>query len=180
MVLGRAVGSRRAGAAGGFEILEAGRRRRVGARLAFAAGGIWPVVRVAQAGCARHAGGGRGAVGHEHGVGLCVYAVSGEGLPWRQLAWTFPVILLLSGLPLTVAGVGVREVLSMVFLGWYGVPAAEAVAASPPDLRHGGSGLLGAAVLAREEAVQARCQARGPVASVSVIIPVLNEAEPCR
>lgn len=111
-------------------------------------------------------------------LGLCVYAVSGDGLPWRQLAWTFPVILLLSGLPLTVAGVGVREVLSIVFLGWYGVPAAEAVAASL--LYFSGTvawGLLGGTVLAREEAVQARCQGRGPAESVSVIIPVLNEAE---
>ena len=38
---------------------------------------------------------------------LIVRAVAGGSLPWLKLAWTFPVVMMLSCLPITVAGAGV-------------------------------------------------------------------------
>jgi uncharacterized membrane protein YbhN (UPF0104 family) len=57
-------------------------------------------------------------------------AVSTAPLPWPQLAWTFPAITALSCLPFTVAGAGLRELAALTFLSGYGIPAADAVAAS--------------------------------------------------
>jgi glycosyltransferase 2 family protein len=57
-------------------------------------------------------------------------AVTQTEVPWSQLLWTFPVISLLTALPITMAGAGVREGAALVLLGWFGVPAADAVAAA--------------------------------------------------
>ena len=63
-------------------------------------------------------------------LAVCLQAVSREPIAWLQLAWTFPIISVVSALPITVAGVGVRDSAAMVLLGWYHVPMANAVAAS--------------------------------------------------
>ena len=66
-----------------------------------------------------------------HGVMiLSLAAVSDAPIPWLQLLWVFPIISMLTSMPISIAGVGVREAGAMVLLGWYGVPAGEAVAAS--------------------------------------------------
>ena len=115
------------------------------------------------------------------GVFAClVRAVAGDSLPWLQLAWTFPVIMMLSCLPITVAGAGVREMLSLAFLGLYGVPAADCVGAAVLTfLCKITWGLIGGALLCREGAVQERAASKiaHEDKTISIIIPALNEAD---
>jgi rSAM/selenodomain-associated transferase 2 len=107
-----------------------------------------------------------------------VRAVAGESLPWLKLAWTFPAVMMLSCLPITVAGAGVREMLAMTFLGLYGVPPGDCVAAALLTFVCKVSwALIGGAVLARETSVQERAKLRRDAATVSVIVPALNEAD---
>jgi rSAM/selenodomain-associated transferase 2 len=109
---------------------------------------------------------------------LNVRAVAGESLPWLKLAWTFPAVMMLSCMPITVAGAGVREMLAMTFLGLYGVPPGDCVGAALLTFVCKVSwALIGGAVLARETSVQERVKPRGDAASISVIIPALNEAD---
>jgi hypothetical protein len=42
-----------------------------------------------------------------------VQAVTRTSVDWAQAAWTFPVITLISCMPFTVAGAGVREVAAL-------------------------------------------------------------------
>jgi uncharacterized protein (TIRG00374 family) len=63
-------------------------------------------------------------------LALCLNAVSVEPIPWAQLAWTFPVISVVSALPVTFAGLGVRDSASVVLFGLCHVPASTAIAAS--------------------------------------------------
>ena len=113
---------------------------------------------------------------------LNVRAVAGESLPWLKLAWTFPAVMMLSCLPITVAGAGVREMLSMTFLGLYGVPASDCVGAALLTFVCKASwSSLGGVALWRESFVQQRSHSRavatGTPPLVSVVIPALNEAE---
>ena len=57
-------------------------------------------------------------------------ACSHASVPWNDLFWIFPLVSLLSALPITVAGIGVREGASIVLLGLFGVPAGAALTAS--------------------------------------------------
>jgi len=111
-------------------------------------------------------------------LALNLRAVAGEPLPWLQLAWTFPVIMLLSCVPVTVAGAGVREWLSITFLGLYGMPAGECVAAAMLTFvcKVAWAG-VGGAVLWREASVQKRFATTPEPSRVSVIIPTLNERD---
>ena len=117
---------------------------------------------------------------------LNVRAVAGDSLPWLKLAWTFPAIMTLSCLPITVAGAGVREMLSITFLGLYGVPASDCVGAALLTFICKVSWcLIGGMVLWRETAVQERRprvrragpETDAPSETFSVVIPVLNEAD---
>ena len=108
---------------------------------------------------------------------LNVRAVAGESLPWLKLAWTFPTVMMLSCLPVTVAGAGVREMLSMTFLGLYGVPAADCVGAALLTFVCKSTwALFGGSVLWRE-AMRQEGNVTSEVKSVSVIIPAINEAD---
>ncbi len=112
-------------------------------------------------------------------LALTLEAVSPEALPWEQMIWTIPVILTLSALPITVAGLGLREGAAIVLLGLYGVPAENAVAASLLSLA---VALFWAAVGGvsywREERRFEALSASPPKtsATISAVIPVLNEA----
>jgi rSAM/selenodomain-associated transferase 2 len=130
---------------------------------------------------------------------LNVRAVAGESLPWLKLAWTFPVVTMLSCLPVSIAGAGVREMLSLTFLGLYGVPPGDCVGAAALTLLCKLSwASAGGAVLWREAGVQQRCAVSASLPeqsegrekttapetlagqepkTISVIMPVLNEAE---
>ena len=63
-------------------------------------------------------------------LALNLQAVSQTPVPWSRLIWTFPVITMVSALPITVAGLGVREGAALMLLGHYGIPETDAVAAS--------------------------------------------------
>jgi uncharacterized membrane protein YbhN (UPF0104 family) len=61
-------------------------------------------------------------------LNLC--AVSREPVPWMKLIWTLPLISIVSALPITIAGMGVRESAALGLLGLCGVSGTQAVAAS--------------------------------------------------
>ncbi|HLX69898.1 MAG TPA: lysylphosphatidylglycerol synthase transmembrane domain-containing protein [Verrucomicrobiae bacterium] len=63
-------------------------------------------------------------------LALNLQAVSHAPIPWLRLLWTFPLITTISGLPVTVAGIGARDGAAIALLGWCGVPAADAEAMS--------------------------------------------------
>lgn len=51
-------------------------------------------------------------------------------LPWIEMLWVFPVIAMLSSLPISVGGIGVREGSALILLTSYQVSKPDAVAAS--------------------------------------------------
>ena len=63
-------------------------------------------------------------------IALNLGAVCHQPLPWGKLLWTFPVIVAIGALPISVGGLGTREGAAMTLLGLYGVSQADAVAAS--------------------------------------------------
>ncbi|HYG22704.1 MAG TPA: lysylphosphatidylglycerol synthase transmembrane domain-containing protein [Verrucomicrobiae bacterium] len=63
-------------------------------------------------------------------LALCLAAVSSEPIPWARLAWTFPLISIISALPITFAGLGVRDTAAVTLFSLYHVDPATAVAAS--------------------------------------------------
>lgn len=63
-------------------------------------------------------------------LALNLQAVSHTPVPWLRLLWTFPLITTISGLPVTVAGIGARDGAAIALLGWCGVPSADAEAMS--------------------------------------------------
>jgi rSAM/selenodomain-associated transferase 2 len=116
---------------------------------------------------------------------LNLLAVASVPLPWAQIAWTFPAITIISCVPFTVAGAGVREVAAVTLLGLYQVPAGDCVAAAMLTMVHklAWAG-VGAGVLWREQSWQeshGRVRMAGATTAVagtvSVVMPVLNEAE---
>lgn len=109
---------------------------------------------------------------------LNVRAVAGESLPWMKLMWTFPTVMMLSCLPITIAGAGVREMLSLTFLGLYGVAPGDCVGAALLTFICKVSwGLCGGAILWREADVQEKNRGQTDPTSISVVIPAINEAE---
>jgi len=110
-------------------------------------------------------------------LALNLQALSSASLPWAQLGWTFPVITALSCLPFTLAGAGVREAAALAFLTPYGIPAADCVAAALLTLiqKLVWAG-VGGVVLAREETWFTQTDGRRLPQTISVVIPVLNEA----
>ncbi len=105
-------------------------------------------------------------------------AVAAHPVPWTKLFWIFPMVFLLSSLPISVGGLGIRETAAIAFLGFYGIPANEAVAASL--LTFAATMLwmaIGGVVFLREETLFARFSPlHRPPQNLSVIIPTLNEA----
>jgi uncharacterized membrane protein YbhN (UPF0104 family) len=63
-------------------------------------------------------------------LALNLQAVSHAPVPWAKLVWTFPLITAISGLPITMAGIGARDGAAIALLGWCGVAAADAEAMS--------------------------------------------------
>jgi glycosyltransferase 2 family protein len=57
-------------------------------------------------------------------------AVTQTPFSLAALIWVFPVISLITSAPVTFAGAGLREGAALFFLGMYGIPDADAVAAS--------------------------------------------------
>ena len=108
---------------------------------------------------------------------ISLAGITGEHLPWAKMAWTFPTIVVVSCLPFTVAGTGVREVAAVLFLGIYGVPKVEAIAASLITLvQKLFLAAIGAASWWREETLLRRDHSLEVAPNISVVIPTLNEA----
>src|ERR1051325_10639529 len=104
-------------------------------------------------------------------------AVSHTPQPWSKLFWVFPVITLITTLPITVAGAGVREGASIMMLGLYGIPAEDAVAAALLSLATNLFwGAVGGLVRWREEVLFARQPHPVAPKTISLVIPALNEA----
>jgi len=84
-------------------------------------------------------------------LALNLQAVSHTPIPWMQLVWTFPLITAISGLPITMAGIGARDGAAIALLGWCGIAAADAEAMSLLTLFVSLLwGLIGGVVLWRE------------------------------
>jgi len=84
-------------------------------------------------------------------LALNLQAVSHAPVPWAKLIWTFPLITAISGLPITMAGIGARDGAAIALLGWCGVAAADAEAMSMLTLFVSLFwGLVGGVVLWRE------------------------------
>jgi uncharacterized membrane protein YbhN (UPF0104 family) len=63
-------------------------------------------------------------------LALNLKAVSHVPIPWPRLLWTFPLITTISGLPITVAGIGARDGAAIALLGLCSVSTADAEAMS--------------------------------------------------
>ncbi len=63
-------------------------------------------------------------------LAMNLQAVSHAPVPWLKLAWTFPAISVISALPISIAGLGVRDSAALMLLGLFGVSKTDAVAAS--------------------------------------------------
>ena len=84
-------------------------------------------------------------------LAMNLQAVSHIPLPWMRLVWAFPLITTISGLPITMAGIGARDGAAIALLGWCGIAAVDAEAKSLLTLCVGAFwGLIGAIVLRRE------------------------------
>lgn len=109
---------------------------------------------------------------------LCLVAVTRESFSMADLFWTFPVISLISAAPMTFAGTGLREGAALVLLGLYGIPAADAVAASLLVLLvyliWAG---LAALLFWKTEQRFRTSPSREQPQTITVVIPTLNEAE---
>jgi rSAM/selenodomain-associated transferase 2 len=106
---------------------------------------------------------------------LFLQAVSVEPIPWWRILWVFPVVMFLGTLPVSAAGLGVRESASMVMLGLYHIPSETAVAASLlMFLAFLIWTIPGALILARHERERKR-GARPKPETISVVIPTWNE-----
>jgi rSAM/selenodomain-associated transferase 2 len=111
-------------------------------------------------------------------LACCLQSVTSHPIPWLKMAWAFPAIGIVATMPVTVAGAGIREGASVFLFGLYGVEPAEAVAASMLTLLvYVVWALVGGALFARERGVMKKASALKPPQTISIVVPVLNEAE---
>ena len=61
---------------------------------------------------------------------ICLASVTHVSISWMAVLWLFPVISLISGLPISIGGAGLREGSALVLLGLFSIPPEDAVAAS--------------------------------------------------
>jgi hypothetical protein len=63
-------------------------------------------------------------------VALNLLAISSKPLPIWPMLWTFPAVVAISALPISIGGLGTRETAAVVLFGFYGVSGADAATAS--------------------------------------------------
>jgi uncharacterized membrane protein YbhN (UPF0104 family) len=103
-------------------------------------------------------------------------AVTHLDLPWAQMSWTFPAILVVSAMPFTVAGTGMREMAALAFFGLFGVPPEQCIAASLLTLVHKLSwATVGGIIFWRNGRYYARFKNSVEPKSVTAVIPSLNQ-----
>lgn len=111
-------------------------------------------------------------------MAVCLASVSESEIPWLSVLWLFPIISMISGLPIGVGGAGWREGSALVLLGFFGVPAEDAVAAALFNLAIGFAWCaVGFATWRRGEARLAAAKSRTLPRTISVVIPTWNEAD---
>ena len=111
-------------------------------------------------------------------MAVTLAAVVQRELAWSTLMWTFPVISLIAGLPVTWGGAGTREVASIVFLGFFGVKPEEAAAVSMLILALNYCWcLVGLGLWWQGEKALAPLDSDSLPSTISVVIPTWNEAE---
>jgi glycosyltransferase 2 family protein len=57
-------------------------------------------------------------------------AVSSVAVPWEEMLWSFPFIIAISALPISVGGLGTREGAAVLLWSAYGIPKPDSIAAS--------------------------------------------------
>lgn len=105
-------------------------------------------------------------------------AVSLAAFSWWNVLWIFPVISMVSGIPISIGGAGLREGTAMLLLGLYFIPSEDAVTASLLTLSvYFAWAFVGLVVWQREEGRQQQAKALPGDMSVSIVIPTLNEGD---
>jgi rSAM/selenodomain-associated transferase 2 len=105
-------------------------------------------------------------------------AVTQTSFSLAALIWVFPVISLITSAPITFAGAGLREGAALFFLGLYGIPDADAVAASLLVLAtYLVWAVIGGAIAWRGETAREKASNLAVPQTLSIVIPTLNEAE---
>lgn len=109
---------------------------------------------------------------------VCLASVSSVDISWFAVLWLFPVISMISGLPIGVGGAGLREGSALVFLGLFGIPVEDAVAAALFTLAISFSWCFAGLFLwwRGEKILVPKADERLPE-TISVVIPTLNEAD---
>ena len=111
-------------------------------------------------------------------MAVCLASVSESEIPWLSALWLFPVISMISGLPIGVGGAGWREGSALVLLGFFGIPAEDAVAAALFNLMIGFAWCaVGFGIWRRGEARLAAAKSKTLPRTISVVIPTWNEAD---
>lgn len=104
-----------------------------------------------------------------------VKAVTDATFSMAAVFWVFPVIAMITAAPVTFAGTGLREGAALFFLGQYGIPAADAVAASLLVLvTYFVWAIAGALLFWRESSKKARWPR---AKSMSAVILTMNDEE---
>ena len=104
-------------------------------------------------------------------------AVSQISFEWWDVLWIFPVISMISGLPISIGGAGLREGTALLLLGIYAIPGEDAVMASLLTLGvYFLWAFVGLVVWQLEEWRQRKAISLPENPSVSIVIPTLNEA----
>ena len=108
----------------------------------------------------------------------CLASVTDVSISWVSVLWLFPVISMISGLPVSIGGAGLREGSALVLLGMFKIPAEDAVAASLFTLVIGFSwSFIGLLLWWRGDKQLKRDELTALPSAISVVIPTLNERE---
>jgi rSAM/selenodomain-associated transferase 2 len=109
---------------------------------------------------------------------ISLASVTNVSISWVSVLWLFPVISLISGLPISIGGAGLREGSALVLLGLFSIPAEDAVAASLFTLVISFAWcFVGLSLWWLGEKGQASTPAGELPETISVVIPTLNEVE---
>ncbi len=105
-------------------------------------------------------------------------AVSSVSFEWWNVLWIFPVISMISGLPISIGGAGLREGSALILLGIYSIPGEDAVTAALLTLGvYFLWALIGLLVWQLEVFRQQKAKPLPEPIKVSIVIPTLNEAD---
>ncbi len=111
---------------------------------------------------------------------FCILSSTQVEYPWWQILWVFPVISMLTAIPVSISGAGVREGSTMILLGFYGIPSEKAVAAAMLTWCVQALWALGGYALLKRERRAWRHTSEQELPGktpISIILPTWNEAD---